>query len=230
MCYYRPYPPQAYQDMKDLQFAVFMGPFLRNMHRWAAHGMVVRVFLHMCRVFYTGSYKKPRQFNWVVGVLLLLLKLGLSFTGYLLPWDQLESNARKALVAFLASATPEDARQMLARKGHPLTPEDAAIEAGRQDFARFGCAGCHGTELQGGLANPNAQGEQVPSLLHVSDDYTKDEVVGIIRDGRMPPLDNVKGPSPPLYMPSWKHVLSDEDINRIADFLWSKQQKKKEIW
>src|ERR1035437_322734 len=89
MVYYRPYPPQAYQDMKDLQFAVFMGPFLRNMHRWAAHGMVVCVFLHMCRVFYTGSYKKPRQFNWVVGVVLLLLTLGISFTGYLLPWDQL---------------------------------------------------------------------------------------------------------------------------------------------
>ena len=89
MFYYRPYPPQAYQDMKDLQFVVFMGPFLRNMHRWAAHGMVVCVFLHMCRVFYTGSYKKPRQFNWVIGVLLLLLTLGLSFTGYLLPWDQL---------------------------------------------------------------------------------------------------------------------------------------------
>jgi quinol-cytochrome oxidoreductase complex cytochrome b subunit len=75
--------------MKDLQFVVFMGPFLRNMHRWAAHGMVVCVFLHMCRVFYTGSYKKPRQFNWVVGVLLLLLTLGLSFTVYLLPRDQL---------------------------------------------------------------------------------------------------------------------------------------------
>ncbi len=89
MCYYRPYPPQAYQDMKDLRFVVFMGPFLRNMHRWAAHAMVVCVFLHMCRVFYTGSYKKPRQFNWVIGVLLLLLTLGLSFTGYLLPWDQL---------------------------------------------------------------------------------------------------------------------------------------------
>jgi quinol-cytochrome oxidoreductase complex cytochrome b subunit len=75
--------------MKDLQFVVFMGPFLRAMHRWAAHGMVICVFLHMCRVFYTGSYKKPRQFNWVIGVFLLLLTLSLSFTGYLLPWDQL---------------------------------------------------------------------------------------------------------------------------------------------
>jgi quinol-cytochrome oxidoreductase complex cytochrome b subunit len=89
MCYYRPNTPQAYQDMKDLQFVVFLGPFLRNMHRWAAHGMVVCVFLHMCRVFYTGSYKPPRQFNWVIGVFLFLLTLGLSFTGYLLPWDQL---------------------------------------------------------------------------------------------------------------------------------------------
>jgi quinol-cytochrome oxidoreductase complex cytochrome b subunit len=89
MFYYRPDAPQAYQDMKDLQFVVFLGPFLRSMHRWAAHGMVVCVFLHMCRVFYTGSYKKPRQFNWVIGVVLFLLTLGLSFTGYLLPWDQL---------------------------------------------------------------------------------------------------------------------------------------------
>jgi len=89
MCYYRPFPSQAYQDMKDLQFVVFMGPYLRAMHRWSAHAMVVCVFLHMCRVFYTGSYKKPRQFNWVIGVFLLLLTLGLSFTGYLLPWDQL---------------------------------------------------------------------------------------------------------------------------------------------
>jgi quinol-cytochrome oxidoreductase complex cytochrome b subunit len=89
MFYYRPHPPQAYQDMKDLQFAVFLGSFLRNMHRWAAHGMVICVFLHMCRVFYTGSYKRPRQFNWVIGIVLFLLTLGLSFTGYLLPWDQL---------------------------------------------------------------------------------------------------------------------------------------------
>ncbi len=89
MFYYRPHPPQAYQDMKDLQFVVFLGSFLRNMHRWAAHGMVICVFLHMCRVFYTGSYKRPRQFNWVIGVALFLLTLGLSFTGYLLPWDQL---------------------------------------------------------------------------------------------------------------------------------------------
>ena len=89
MFYYRPDAPQSYQDMKGLQFVVYLGSFLRNMHRWSAHGMVICVFLHMCRVFYTGSYKAPRQFNWVIGVFLFLLTLGLSFTGYLLPWDQL---------------------------------------------------------------------------------------------------------------------------------------------
>jgi quinol-cytochrome oxidoreductase complex cytochrome b subunit len=62
---------------------------VRNMHRWGAHLMVLAVFLHMARVFYHGAYKPPREFNWVVGVILLLLTLLLSFTGYLLPWDQL---------------------------------------------------------------------------------------------------------------------------------------------
>ena len=89
MLYYVPYPPEAYRSMKDLQFVVTFGIILRNMHRWSAHAMVLVVFLHMCRVFWTGSYKSPREFNWVVGVALLLLTLGLSFTGYLLPWDQL---------------------------------------------------------------------------------------------------------------------------------------------
>jgi cytochrome b-561 len=89
MFYYVPFPAEAYRSMKDLQFVVTFGVVLRNMHRWAAHAMVVVVLLHMCRVFWTGSYKAPREFNWVVGVLLLLLTLALSFTGYLLPWDQL---------------------------------------------------------------------------------------------------------------------------------------------
>ena len=80
---------QAYENMIDLQSSVTLGTLLRNMHRYAAHGMVIMVFLHMCRVFYTGSYKPPREFNWVIGVILLFLTFLLSFTGYLLPWDQL---------------------------------------------------------------------------------------------------------------------------------------------
>jgi len=89
MFYYVPSTTQAYDRMLDLRGTVAFGIFLRNMHRWSAHGMVAVVFLHMCRVFLTGSYKPPREFNWVLGVLLLLITLFLSFTGYLLPWDQL---------------------------------------------------------------------------------------------------------------------------------------------
>ena len=89
MFYYTPSTQLAYRNMKDLEFMVSFGVVLRNIHRWSAHAMVAFVFLHMCRVFYTGSYKAPREFNWVIGVCLLLLTLFLSFTGYLLPWDQL---------------------------------------------------------------------------------------------------------------------------------------------
>lgn len=89
MFYYVPSTTQAYDRMLDLRGSVAFGTFLRNMHRWSAHAMVAVVFLHMCRVFFTGSYKRPREFNWVIGVLLFLLTLFLSFTGYLLPWDQL---------------------------------------------------------------------------------------------------------------------------------------------
>src|SRR2546422_1296998 len=89
MFYYRPAAEYAYEDMKYLMNDVAFGPLIRNMHRWSAHAMVITVMLHMFRVFLTGSYKAPRQFNWVVGVLLLVLTLLLSFTGYLLPWDQL---------------------------------------------------------------------------------------------------------------------------------------------
>ena len=89
MFYYVPSTERAYNTMKDLQFVISAGLVLRNMHRWAAHLMVSFVILHMCRVFYTGAYKRPREFNWVIGVMLFLITLGLSFTGYLLPWDQL---------------------------------------------------------------------------------------------------------------------------------------------
>lgn len=89
MFYYHPDKFNAYRDMKMLKADVPFGILLRNMHRWSAHGMVITVMLHMYRVFLTGSYKPPREFNWVVGVILLSLTLLLSFTGYLLPDDQL---------------------------------------------------------------------------------------------------------------------------------------------
>jgi cytochrome b6 len=89
MFYYHPSKVQAYRDIIYLMNDVPFGRLLRNMHRWAAHLMVIGVWLHMFRVFLTGSYKKPREFNWCVGVVLLVLTLLLSFTGYLLPDDQL---------------------------------------------------------------------------------------------------------------------------------------------
>jgi quinol-cytochrome oxidoreductase complex cytochrome b subunit len=88
MFYYRPTIEWAYNDMLALRDVVSFG-ILRELHRWAAHAMVIAVMLHMFRVFLTGSYKPPREFNWVIGVLLLVLTLLLSFTGYLLPMDQL---------------------------------------------------------------------------------------------------------------------------------------------
>jgi quinol-cytochrome oxidoreductase complex cytochrome b subunit len=79
MIYYRPTLENAYGDILDLRYTVFLGGFLRNVH----------VVLHMLRVFYTGSYKPPREFNWIVGVCLLLIVFAFAFTGYLLPWDQI---------------------------------------------------------------------------------------------------------------------------------------------
>ncbi len=84
MFFYRPTAASAWDTVQTLETAVTFGSIVRNMHRWAAHLMVLTVFLHMSRVFYHGAYKSPREFNWVIGVILLTLTLLLSFTGYLL--------------------------------------------------------------------------------------------------------------------------------------------------
>jgi len=89
MFVYTPSVGSAYGDMQNLKTGVGFGQLIRNVHRWAAHLMVLVVALHLVRVFYAGAYKKPREFNWAIGVGLLLLTLAFSFTGYLLPWDQL---------------------------------------------------------------------------------------------------------------------------------------------
>jgi quinol-cytochrome oxidoreductase complex cytochrome b subunit len=89
MFFYVPSATLAYTNILDIQSQVTFGLLTRNIHRWGAHLMVFFVFLHMMRVFYHGAYKPPREFNWVVGVVLLFLTIMLSFTGYLLPWDQI---------------------------------------------------------------------------------------------------------------------------------------------
>lgn len=116
MYYYHPTKGQAYRDIVYLMSDVPFGKLLRNMHRWAAHLMIITVWLHMFRVFLTGSYKKPREFNWCVGVILLVLTMLLSFTGYLLPDDQLGFWAITVGMG-MAQATP-----MLGHQG-PFGPQ-----------------------------------------------------------------------------------------------------------
>jgi quinol-cytochrome oxidoreductase complex cytochrome b subunit len=89
MFFYVPSPGSAYTNIQTIQTEVPFGQYVRNVHRWSAHLMVLAVAMHMGRVFYRGAYKAPREFNWVIGVMLLILTLLMSFTGYLLPWDQL---------------------------------------------------------------------------------------------------------------------------------------------
>lgn len=113
MFFYVPSPATAYGDIENLQTGIAFGQFIRNAHRWSAHLMVITVAAHMARVFYRGAYKSPREFNWVIGVILLVLTLLLSFTGYLLPWDQLAywavtvGTSMAAFVPWLGDVTQE---------------------------------------------------------------------------------------------------------------------------
>jgi quinol-cytochrome oxidoreductase complex cytochrome b subunit len=131
MFYYHPSKLVAFRDILYLEHDVPFGKLLRNMHRWAAHLMVITVWLHMFRVFLTGSYKKPREFNWVVGVILLVLTLLLSFTGYLLPDDQLGFWA-VTVGTNMARATP-----LLGHEG-PMGPELGMTQFNDVRFALLG--------------------------------------------------------------------------------------------
>jgi menaquinol-cytochrome c reductase cytochrome b subunit len=86
--YYDPSPTHAYDSIQHINDDVWLGALVRGMHRWGATVMVVLIFLHMGRTFFFGAYKYPRELNWVVGVVLLILTLGMALTGYLLPFDQ----------------------------------------------------------------------------------------------------------------------------------------------
>ena len=132
MFYYRPVAEFAYKDMQALRACVSFG-LLREMHRWGAHAMIITVWLHMLRVFMTGSYKPPREFNWVTGVILLVLTMVLSFTGYLLPWDQLSMWAvtvgtnMVGAMPFLGHEGP--GASLLTHNGVPLIHENSDVRA-----------------------------------------------------------------------------------------------------
>jgi quinol-cytochrome oxidoreductase complex cytochrome b subunit len=89
MLVYEPSPGKAYESILILQNEVVFGQYIRNIHYWSANILVVVVFLHLLRVYFTGAFYRPRQFNWILGSCLLFLVLASNFTGYLLPWDQL---------------------------------------------------------------------------------------------------------------------------------------------
>jgi quinol-cytochrome oxidoreductase complex cytochrome b subunit len=89
MIYYHPSTEGAYNSVKDISSVVFTGRIMRNIHKWAGEGMIISVILHMARVFYTSAYKTGREFNWLVGIVLLMLTFALNLSGYLLTWDQL---------------------------------------------------------------------------------------------------------------------------------------------
>ena len=86
--YYDPSPIHAYESARYITNDVFLGQFVRGMHKWGATAMMILIFLHMGRVFFFGAYKYPRELNWLIGVVLLVLTMVMALTGYLLPFDQ----------------------------------------------------------------------------------------------------------------------------------------------
>ena len=86
--YYDPSPTRAYESARYITNDVFLGEFVRGMHKWGSTMMVILIFLHMARVFFFGAYKYPREMNWIIGFVLLVLTFVMSLTGYLLPFDQ----------------------------------------------------------------------------------------------------------------------------------------------
>jgi len=89
MMNYTPSVEKAFDSVKDIVFVVPGGRYIRNIHRWAAHGMVLFAFLHLIRTFFTGAYFGKRRLNWIIGVVILVVVMFMNFSGYLLPWDQL---------------------------------------------------------------------------------------------------------------------------------------------
>jgi len=107
MVWYTPSPDIAYANMLSMLANVPLGQFMRDLHRLGAEAMVLIVFLHMLRTFFTGSYKRPREFTWFSGVILLICTAFLSFSGYLLPWDQLSLWAVTIGASMIEAAPPE---------------------------------------------------------------------------------------------------------------------------
>ena len=99
---YEPFPVHSYLSVQHIQTELFLGQLIRNLHHWTGHFLLLVVFLHLLRVFFSGAYFRPRRSTWYSGLLLLLLVLAANFTGYLLPWDQLAFWATTIATSMLA--------------------------------------------------------------------------------------------------------------------------------
>lgn len=104
LVYYQPTPERAFQSILFLESSVWGGKYLRSLHRLSSHALLILLFLHTLRVILTGAYQRPRQLNWVIGMLLLCLCLFSAYTGYLLPMDQLAYWATQTGMELLRSA------------------------------------------------------------------------------------------------------------------------------
>ena len=141
--YYTPSPDHAYDSITYIMNGVAFGWLIRGIHHWGATVMVVLVFVHMLRVFVTASFKYPRELTWLIGVGLLLLTLGMGFTGYLLPWNQRSYWATTVgtqiagTVPFIGEFCPEGA----ARRSGPQRPDIAAVLLGAHLDAACGPRG-----------------------------------------------------------------------------------------
>lgn len=233
MVYYKPSLELAYNSIKDIHHVVPTGRFIRNIHRWSAHLMVVTVLLHMFRVFYTASYKSPREFNWLAGMALFILTLGLSFTGYLLPWDQLAFWA--VTIGANIAASPRELTdaigitQYFDPGGLQKRVLLGANEVGQEALTRFyllhvmvlplallGLAGLHFWRIRkdGGLGRPQGpptaagKGAAAPGTPATRPEEAPRKTYGlmcVVRDRR--PATNL---DPADTVPSWPYLLRAE--------------------
>ena len=210
MFYYHPTKVDAFRDILYLEHDVPFGKLLRNMHRWAAHLMVITTWLHMFRVVLTGSYKRPREFNWCVGVVLLVLTLLLSFTGYLLPDDQLGFWA-VTVGTNMARATPMLGHEIQGfedeqRIGKELTVEGATpIE--RLDFALQTKHAEEGMDPLKEVIRPDSKDEK-PWYNHKGFFEHKITQPSIYDEGKeKDPKDRLRMPEP-FLTPQWRTALT----------------------
>jgi len=105
MLYYIPSVERAFDSIVTIVNVVSFGRFMRNLHKWSGELMILAAFLHLMAVFFKGAYQKPREYNWIIGLLLLLITIFFGFSGYILPWDQLGYFAA-AIASNIADGTP----------------------------------------------------------------------------------------------------------------------------